>query len=258
MNPTKELYNAIQMLYNHFNETLFDYSLPPVLFTNQRQVGIMGYFSANRWASSEGKRCHEIAINPVYVGRATLIELMQTLVHEMVHCWQECHGTPSRKGYHNREWSNKMIAIGLMPSATGRPSGALVGQSMSDYPAPNGKFIYSCEKLLKENVFSLPWIDRFALSGDRQLKNEELAMGAFPEDSPVYEAISNIDDILTVAQLTSPIEISFGENAFVMQDQYANQKVKSKYTCPDCEINAWGKPGLNLRCGDCNFLLIEN
>ena len=26
---------------------------------------------------------------------------------------------------------------------------------------------------------------------------------------------------------------------------------KTKYVCPDCDAAAWGKPGLNLICGDC-------
>jgi len=27
---------------------------------------------------------------------------------------------------------------------------------------------------------------------------------------------------------------------------------KLKYTCPSCAANAWGKPGLLLRCGQCD------
>ena len=27
---------------------------------------------------------------------------------------------------------------------------------------------------------------------------------------------------------------------------------KTKYTCPECDANAWGKPDLNLVCGDCD------
>ncbi len=26
---------------------------------------------------------------------------------------------------------------------------------------------------------------------------------------------------------------------------------KTRYTCPACQANAWGKPGLSLICGDC-------
>jgi hypothetical protein len=27
---------------------------------------------------------------------------------------------------------------------------------------------------------------------------------------------------------------------------------KTRYTCPDCDANAWAKPGMNLVCGDCD------
>ena len=27
---------------------------------------------------------------------------------------------------------------------------------------------------------------------------------------------------------------------------------KTRYSCPDCDANAWGKPGLHLVCGDCS------
>jgi predicted SprT family Zn-dependent metalloprotease len=27
---------------------------------------------------------------------------------------------------------------------------------------------------------------------------------------------------------------------------------KTKYTCPTCSLNAWGKPAINLVCGDCD------
>jgi predicted SprT family Zn-dependent metalloprotease len=27
---------------------------------------------------------------------------------------------------------------------------------------------------------------------------------------------------------------------------------KTKYTCPGCGLNAWGKPEINLVCGDCD------
>lgn len=30
-----------------------------------------------------------------------------------------------------------------------------------------------------------------------------------------------------------------------------NKSNRIKYTCPDCDVNAWGKPELNIMCGDC-------
>lgn len=261
-NPTSELYGAMQMLYEHFNKDLFNGELPDILFTNQRQNGVMGYFSPNRWGSHEGKHCHELAINPTYVGRATLIELMQTLVHEMAHCWQECFGKPSRRGYHNKEWADKMVAIGLMPSSTGKPGGAMVGTKMSDYPAPKGKFIYSCERLLREKNFTLPWVDRFAMTIGRPNDVEQLVNGLsltngneLPEE---LEALHDIQDVVSVAQLTTPMEVSFGTELFVQPDPNANIKVKSKYSCPDCKLNVWGRSKLRLSCLECSSELIES
>ena len=27
---------------------------------------------------------------------------------------------------------------------------------------------------------------------------------------------------------------------------------KTRYSCPACELNVWGKPGINVKCGDCD------
>lgn len=35
------------------------------------------------------------------------------------------------------------------------------------------------------------------------------------------------------------------------QDKTKRPKSKVKNTCPECGINAWAKPGVNLMCGDC-------
>ena len=245
MKPTAELYNSLQLAFDHFNAELFDGELPQVLFTNQRQHGVMGYFAPNRWASNDGQQCHEIAINPLYVGKATLIELMQTLVHEMVHCWQQCHGKPSRSGYHNKQWSNKMIEIGLMPSDTGKVGGALVGQHMGDYPAKSGKFIDGCQSLLKEKSFNLPWVDRFAFVQSRNtvVSNESI------------EALIDVDDDL-VKLLTSRLENVFGEDSFVISGDI-KKNTKSKYNCTGCNINVWGRPKLQIKCENCDLVLIE-
>ena len=250
--PTEELYLALQSAYEHFNGRLFAYELPHVLFTTQRQKGMMGCFFPNRWAASgsNSKKCHEIAINPLYVSRATLIELMQTLVHEMVHCWQYCYGNPSRGSYHNREWSDKMISIGLMPSSTGAPGGKVVGQNMSDYPAPNGKFIKECVNLLKEKRFNVPWIDRFAIS-QGMLDIERLNQCG----STIATALNNISEGI-VNQLTTKIDSLLGEqNGLVESIAKPINKIKRKYSCPGCKINVWGKNGLQLRCESCDLCL---
>lgn len=255
MTPTEELYASMQIAFDHFNAELFDGKLPKVLFTTQRQHGMMGYFSAERWTSADGKKCHEIAINPLYVGRATLIELMQTLVHEMAHCWQHCYGKPAIRSYHNKEWADKMTSIGLMPSTTGKPGGHRVGQHMGDYPKPKGKFIHSCARLLNEKQFTLPWVDRFAISS-ANVDDDVLSEGDH-NNEPLMEALQGFDDSL-IKQLTTSMNNLFGHDFFIDQEAKAVKKRKVKYTCPNCHINVWGKDGLSIRCDECDELMYLN
>lgn len=83
-------------------------------------------------------------------------EILSTLVHEQAHLWQ-CHfGTPSRAGYHNREWANKMEALGLMPSDTGAAGGKRTGQRMTHYIILGGRFDTATRELL-DSGFKLNW-----------------------------------------------------------------------------------------------------
>jgi hypothetical protein len=68
-------------------------------------------------------------------------------VHEMTQAWQQAHGRPSARGYHNAEWSEKLKSVGLYPSSTGMVGGRETGQHMSDYIIPDGLFARSYERL---------------------------------------------------------------------------------------------------------------
>ena len=37
----------------------------------------------------------------------------------------------------------------------------------------------------------------------------------------------------------------------------SSKRNKAKYTCPDCGMNAWAKPDINIVCGECNQQLEE-
>ncbi|WP_374762256.1 hypothetical protein [Massilia scottii] len=78
----------------------------------------------------------------------------------MCHLWQHQHGTPARRRYHDKEWGDKMEAIGLMPSATGVPGGKKTGDKMADYPIEGGRFLEVCRGLLTRD-FQISWYDRF-------------------------------------------------------------------------------------------------
>lgn len=41
------------------------------------------------------------------------------------------------------------------------------------------------------------------------------------------------------------------------KDKKASKANKVKYTCPDCDSNAWGKPELNITCSDCDMKMLS-
>ncbi len=72
----------------------------------------------------------EIALNPRYFHDRPVTEVLSTLAHEMVHLWQHHYGKPGRGRYHNRQWAERMKAIGLQPSSTGKEGGQETGDAV--------------------------------------------------------------------------------------------------------------------------------
>ena len=222
--PTAQAYAELQLAFDHYNRELFAGELPPCLMTMQREKRSYGYFSSERFVHHQDKSTtDEIAINPAYFAVVPLLEVLQTVVHEMVHAWQFHFGNPSRSGYHNREWADKMEAIGIMPSSTGQPGGARTGQKMADYAIPEGPFMLATESLLTQD-FRISWLDRFPAMMPTP------AIGA--------------GDVAGAAG---------GHLADVLQPATGNRSNRVKYRCPTCGVQAWGKPSLRLLCGgdDC-------
>ena len=250
--PTIEFFQLMQMAFTHFNATLFQDKLPECMITAQRQRNVMGYFSAERWRHTNGEIAHEIALNPAYFAQHRLIEVLQTLVHEQVHLWQHVFGKhKSRSGYHNREWANKMKSVGLIPSHNGLPGGRVTGQSMSDYPDPNGEFIRACKSLITQG-YQLNWIDTEpAIDDSCQPRHEWMESAA---STPAEE--DSDTDVVLMNLLMQPIielvpEIDLRSDPVKLQKKQS----KSRYSCPSCSVHVWGKPDLNLICGDCGVQL---
>jgi hypothetical protein len=265
MHPTSELYESLQIAYEHFNKKLFDSKLVKVIFTVQRKKGVMGYFAPERWGNLEGSKCHEIAINPSYIANVRLIEVMQTLVHEMVHCWQFCYGDPGRKYYHNKEWANKMMDIGLMPSTTGRPGGRITGQHMSDYIIEGGLFLKTFKVLEKRKKFKLKWIDLMSLprlydpiiADPNKSDSTEPDLPAFMANNPDIEVI---EESKLVQHEFSSNETSLSEllpDDFLIKPE-PPRSTRQRYTCYGCNTKIYGKSNLNVRCEDCDMLFEES
>lgn len=152
--PTREQFTAYQRLYDYFNRELFSPHLPPCVLNFSRHANTLGFFAPERWNKGKDVK-HEISLNPATLKLRAPREVCSTLVHEMVHLWQAEHGTPSRAGYHNREWSERMQAVGLMPSTTGQEGGEKMGQKMSHYIIEGGPFAKAFAKLPHE---FFPWL----------------------------------------------------------------------------------------------------
>ena len=225
LDPTTQAYAELQAAFEHYNRLLFAGELPQCLITMQREKRTYGYFSRRRFVHTVDQRStDEIAINPSYFAVVPLLEILQTIVHEMVHAWQAHFGNPSRPGYHNEEWAAKMEAVGLMPSSSGAPGGARTGQKMAEYPIPGGPFMVATEELLTSD-FKISWCDRFP-----------------PEDAAPARPTSSAAAL--GAGLTGILEPVAG-----------NRSNRIKFRCPVCASQAWGKPSLRLLCGnsDCDL-----
>ncbi|EJD3148794.1 SprT-like domain-containing protein [Salmonella enterica] len=228
-NPTLEAYAELQKAFDHYNDRLFGGLLPYCLITMQREKRTYGYFSSRRFAHRTDKQMtDEIAMNPSYFGVVPLLEILQTLVHEMAHAWQFHFGDPGRRAYHNKEWADKMESIGLMPSSTGKPGGARTGEKMADYAIEGGLFMQATDELLATG-FQVSWLDRH------------------PPADAAGLLIAGDDDF------------AGDEVGELLEPKPGNRSNRDKYRCPLCGDQAWGKPGLKLLCGkgDCNAAPFE-
>jgi SprT-like family. len=147
VDPARETYRGFYAAFDHFNAALFDGALPDVMITMQRQRGARGYFSSDRFGyrRADGIVVDEIALNPVTFTKQTDREIISTLVHEMVHQWQHHFGKPGRGTYHNKQWTAKMVELGLMPYAY--DTGKQTGQRVTHYIVDGGPFDRAWQQL---------------------------------------------------------------------------------------------------------------
>jgi predicted SprT family Zn-dependent metalloprotease len=157
--PTAAQYGVLTEAYDWFNASLFDGRLPPCLITLRANRSEYGFFSGNRFGTKLGDDViDEIALNAKHFQPSTTEDILSTLVHEMVHLEQHHFGTPSRGGYHNREWGALMKRVGLYPSSTEKPGGKETGQRVSHYIIEGGPFSVSSAELIATG-FSIKYVD---------------------------------------------------------------------------------------------------
>ena len=207
---TTAQYRAFQEAYDFLNAELFDASLPHVLVTLQRHAKARGYFAPERFRGRvEDAAAHELAMNPDSFTGRTDEEILSTLAHEMVHLWQHHYGKPGRGRYHNRQWAERVKAVGLQPSSTGEEGGKETGDHVSDYVLPGGRFDVAVRELLTRG-FAITWTEKP------------------PEPAK------------------NPAEGVEGQD---QQQAGPGSGKRVKYTCPCCRLNAWARHNARLVCG---------
>ena len=222
---TYDLAQEFHTAFRYFNQHLFGNTLPEVVITTARHgKNTLGFFASESYKAREFDpeeekslppeyTVHEISIMPDMMDDRSDKEILSTLVHEMCHLWQQEYGTPSRGGYHNREWGNKMKELGLQPTKFG--------------------------KLDSRNVQY--WNKR----------KGELPPGDGPETGQQMSHFIMIGfkfDVTADALLETGFKLSLQQfKKFTIE----RPKSKVKFTCPQCHQNAWAKPGARIACADC-------
>jgi hypothetical protein len=84
----------------------------------------------------------EIILNDLYlIGVLEPFEVLGTLLHEMLHGWQQAYGKPGKHNYHNKQFREKAREYGLIIDDRGR----------TEYD-PDGRFF----SLLRQHGMELP------------------------------------------------------------------------------------------------------
>lgn len=221
--PTEQQFNALNGAYKYFNRKLFNNQLPGCILNFSRLKGTHGFMAPERWKRVGEKEfgTHEISLTPTTLYRPP-IEIFSTLVHEMCHLWQWEFGNPSRNGYHNKEWAAKMKEVGLIPSNTGKPGGKETGQAMTHNIEEGGRYQKAFGKMPERYVLPFTSLDGEVMKG--------LITGSGASGSDDGEESKRKQRL---RKLRPP------------------SRNKTKYSCPGCKANIWGKPGLHVVCGDC-------
>jgi hypothetical protein len=223
-NPTGAFYEGLQLAYNYFNDVLFDGKLPNCLITLKADPRSLGHFSGGRYVPLDNDKQHtdEIAMNAQHFMSRPMADVLSTLVHEQVHCWQHHFGKRPTRCYHDKQWAAKMKEVGLYPSDTAKPGGKETGPQMSHYIIVDGVFAKACEAFLRQHTPVL-YQDRSFLMRTGIGKPSGKDADGEGED---------------------------GEEDGAAEPE--KSKGRAKFVCTGCKLNAWAKPAAKLICGDCS------
>jgi hypothetical protein len=142
---------------------------------------------------------------------------------------------PSRPTYVDKRYAMRAGQLGLEVDAQGSKSGLTGNLNKVALIAHNGPFMDAYRRLKDTYNWTFKWtLDRL----DDQAQGD-----ADPGRAGADEAQTQGDEPESI-RLTR-------ERAAAARER--RRRSKTKYRCPQCRASVWGKPGLNLVCGDCSI-----
>lgn len=159
-----KIYDQLTELFNRFNQDLFveilGDAVPECIITLHRKANTTSEMIFEGFIETENnEKMSEIILNPQWFGIKPRIEILQYLVHQMMHVYQHTYGEVTKSGRHDEQFQDFMNAIGLMPSDTGTPDGKPTGgKKLTNYPLPDGAFLQVCNEIAKENKL-ITWFE---------------------------------------------------------------------------------------------------
>jgi hypothetical protein len=160
LDPTSETYSNLIRAFDFFNERYFDGTLPrPMITLRGTGKAAVSYLHHSFGTVSGTDRIDEIAVNARRLLFTPPDEFLDEFVHVLCHIWQAHFGAPTRNGYHNKQFADKLRSVGLIPSPTGKKHGKETGQLISQYRDETGAFARACQELIDVHGFVLNYGD---------------------------------------------------------------------------------------------------
>lgn len=247
--PSPIQVNSFQWLYDHFNEELFNSSLPDVMLNFSRRKGMVSFFKAKEWYDYEedehGEEMMrdeygEISLNPDKLDKEPLVTCSY-IVREMVHVWQSLYGVPSKcKGYHNKEWANEMMRVGLTPVSQDKP-GKQTGMKVFHTIEFDGKYSTVFSKIPPRKYLPFKTTVPIREELKAQMILESINKKREEEGEEPLEELIEFEERNGLVINMAGIE----------EKRHDNAKNKFTYQCPGCHTKVWGKDGIDLICGAC-------
>lgn len=219
--PTRAAYEEFQTAYEHFNYHLFGGGLPNCLITMQRKSKSYGYFAGDRFGETAlhgvGPRDETGRVLPVRMTD----EIALNPSHFQARTTEEVLST----------LVHEMVHLWQHHDGAKRPS--------------NG--YHNKEWAVKMEEIGLVPSDTGAVGGKKTGK----AVSHFIHHDGPFKAVCAQ---LTAKGFTIPyVDLWGDEKATALKKKKAASK--TKYLCPGCDLNMWGKPDVVVLCGTCTLPL---